>query len=31
VNTAANDTDLKDFDDIKNGYKGCVANLSWLL
>jgi len=30
VNTAANDKDIKDFHDLKNGYKACVANLCWL-
>lgn len=30
VNTAANDRDIKNFHDIKNGYKACVANLCWL-
>jgi acetyl esterase/lipase len=30
VNAAANDKDIKDAHDLKNGYKGCVANLSWL-
>lgn len=30
VNVAASDRNIKNFDDIKNGYKGCVANLCWL-
>jgi len=30
VNRAANDRDIKNFHDIKNGYKACVANLCWL-